>query len=241
MSECAFPFEGNWNAPVIGLSDLQGVCLNVPSRLKGIEIRWNSKLILIYISSECAFPFEGNWNQKDICRWYIAPWAQSECVFPFEGNWNFLSITAPAIIPGLNVPSRLKGIETHQFVPRTALPDWSECAFPFEGNWNLDTAGACVNLISSLNVPSRLKGIETWLMVNDISTQSMSECAFPFEGNWNWVEHRSVKRPFKSECAFPFEGNWNISVCIELLKVMPKSECAFPFEGNWNCLHRQYF
>ena len=38
-----------------------GVCLNVPSRLKGIEtFSWLMSSLVIPALSECAFPFEGN-------------------------------------------------------------------------------------------------------------------------------------------------------------------------------------
>ena len=64
----------------------------------------------------------------------------------------------------LNVPSRLKGIETRIITGSEAeLPD--------------DAVG--------LNVPSRLKGIETCTTRCGIKLQRVheSECAFPFEGN----------------------------------------------------------
>ena len=63
-----------------------GVCLNVPSRLKGMETCFRSNSALDSKGSECAFPFEGNGNLelRDGCK----------------------------IVYGLNVPSRLKGMET---------------------------------------------------------------------------------------------------------------------------------
>ena len=89
------------------------------------------------VASEWAFPFEGNWNSFK-CRsalslktpvWMSLPvWRESKllCLYPF-----FYS----AVI-GLNVPSRLKGMET-----------------------NVDLHRA--RRLTCLNVPSRLKGIET--------------------------------------------------------------------------------
>ena len=76
-----------------------------------------------------------------------------------KGIETYLSGGSVSHVLSLNVPSRLKGIET-------LLRPLSHIR------------GAC------LNVPSRLKGIET--LSNDIiqtSYLSSSECAFPFEGN----------------------------------------------------------
>ena len=89
-------------------------------------------------SSECAFPFEGNGNEP-LLQPGTAPATTSECAFPFEGNGNSASALA-AVSRGsplsLNVPSRLKGIETRGFFWLHHALFSSECAFPFEGNRN---------------------------------------------------------------------------------------------------------
>ena len=137
MSECAFPFEGNWNFcfPVLDFADGDvWMCLPVWRELKQIHHRDSAKRIS---SSECAFPFEGNWN-RSLENLFSRISSSSECAFPFEGNWNpALYKHSAANIYRLNVPSRLKGIETYIL------------ALLFQ----------VISL--GLNVPSRLKGIET--------------------------------------------------------------------------------
>ena len=65
----------------------------------------------------------------------------------------------------LNVPSRLKGIETCVWGEHFHLKFFkSECAFPFEGNWNFVSRSGKFVIHCCLNVPSRLKGIETWTL-----------------------------------------------------------------------------
>ena len=110
--------------------------------------------------------------------------------FPFEGNWNNVGEGdfGDAFILSLDIPSRLKGIETntlsylkHDVVALWIyLPVWRELkldvrglrdltivdlfgyTFPFEGNWNADGNRHSHHDLPSLDIPSRLKGIETF-------------------------------------------------------------------------------
>ena len=161
---------------------------------------------------------------------------------------------------GLNVPSRLKGMETPcDQCFRRALR-WSECAFPFEGNGNPTIHLMIPLMTTGLNVPSRLKGMETILgIILRWRATSVSECAFPFEGNGNPAVRKTTtiavigltvpsrlkgietihlisrkSSHLTSDCAFPFEGNRNVHHWYPQaysVYSLP-SDCAFPFEGN---------
>ena len=112
-------------------------CLNVLSRLKGIETKIKNQFANNQREMfKCAFPFEGNWNRLESTGG-LTLIEQFKCAFPFEGNWNTSSALAKPVMTGLNVLSRLKGIETRL---RVIFID---------------------SLFCSLNVLSRLKGIET--------------------------------------------------------------------------------
>ena len=92
-SEWAFPFEGNGNEIWLFNSWIREIfSLNEPSRLKGME----------------TYMFQD----------YPEGLEKSKCAFPFEGNWNplfWIAYTGYAVLCcwGLNVPSRLKGMETY--------------------------------------------------------------------------------------------------------------------------------
>ena len=188
----------------------------MPSRLKGIETLYPISTCWFSLTFGYAFPFEGNWNTSTM----YCP--------PFPSSFS------------LDMPSRLKGIETRCRRCYRAdnvwlwicFPVWRELkplcgisvppdhrrnfgyAFPFEGNWNSSRA--------FMTAKATLFGY-----------------AFPFEGNWNAT---TSAKPLiidwkKSDFgyAFPFEGNWN--------SVLNPATCvrgsysfgyAFPFEGNWN-------
>ena len=133
----------------------------------------------------------------------------SECAFPFEGNGNHLCIVEKGFPFRLNVPSRLKGMETLCYL---------YIAYPVK---------------QRLNVPSRLKGMETLKSDPERVKKSGSECAFPFEGNgnilpWLWAGWR---RQYLFGYTFPFEGNGNDKTIYTSL-IPPVFGYTFPFEGN---------
>ena len=125
--KCAFPFEGNWNPLRLRLySQPFSLCLNVLSRLKGIETGTGTSLPVHALVFKCAFPFEGNWNHISVLGCGAKKEVKFKCAFPFEGNWNrtVLSVCILNLL-SLNVLSRLKGIETGG--PDPFKTEWIEC------------------------------------------------------------------------------------------------------------------
>ena len=119
-----------------------GVCLPVPSRLKGMETPLGNLCCGYLIgTSACAFPLEGNGNSFKFLAPFSREAIQSECAFPLEGNGNrTVKKQKRRPIQCLNVPSRLKGMETQLYQSKLYR-----------------------QVFSSLPVPSRLKGMETSL------------------------------------------------------------------------------
>ena len=207
----AFPFEGNWNSSDLGHNVLLLVGFGYAFPFEGnwnpvqISTRWFE-----YINFGYAFPFEGNWNNSNLefstnhstfgyafpfeGNWNFTSWSRSYFAevafgyaFPFEGNWNLIRCCHDVLQYTLDMPSRLKGIETQynrHAVPRLyflwiCLPVWRELkpkyspfnrivslstfgyAFPFEGNWNYSSFTVLRISSTPLDMPSRLKGIET--------------------------------------------------------------------------------
>ena len=116
-------------------------------------------------------------------------WRGSKCAFPFEGNGNLIrSGLLEKERHRLNVPSRLKGIETYI----------------------LEMLKPCHQRLRCLNVPSRLKGIETYPLKCLLSDYLSLNVPSRLKG----IETRTVTIirffPKKSKCAFPFEGNGNL-------------------------------
>ena len=185
----AFPFEVNWNT-CFPPSDSPGtirlwICLPVWRELKPLGVKW--KVFHFTSHFGYAFPFEVNWNIKYSVFRQSLPSAFGYA-FPFEGNWNS-SVQPGTPMRGiaLDMPSRLKGIETQSLLTSYEKSLCFGYAFPFEGNWNLLAWSAGVTLSSTLSVPSRLKGIET--MHTPFRRKSLVDfvCAFPFEGNGNII------------------------------------------------------
>ena len=81
--------------------------------------------------------------------------------FPFEGNRNSVALRMVSV-PGrtLDMPSRLKGIETHPLTKTKSNFKVFGYAFPFEGNRNIFIPLKLITEVP-LYMPSRLKGIET--------------------------------------------------------------------------------
>ena len=133
--KCAFPFEGNWNYfPPSSTADRS-------------------------VGFKCAFPFEGNWNT--VASRDVVDVVGFKCAFPFEGNWNFLSKLSISLCPfGLNVLSRLKGIETNIFSEYTTLFISLNVLSRLKGIETFFLVGGA-EVLQGLNVLSRLKGIET--------------------------------------------------------------------------------
>ena len=154
----------------------------------------------------------------------------------------------------LDMPSRLKGIETrcaetHPY--RLIALDMPSRLKVIETQ--VENRSFKFNPPQTLDMPSRLKGIETSLYsLGRILAYANFGYAFPFEGNWNtlqafWRDIR--KRGFGY--AFPFEGNWNLifigirDSCIGLLwiclPVWRELKPFFPVSGStsswlWICL-----
>ena len=165
-------------------------CLNVLSRLKGIETKtaecenqcdYGEKF-------KCAFPFEGNWNNPDP-RGHQEPSRWFKCAFPFEGNWNGLLPLMDTVQTKVLFKCAFPFEGNWNFIAQGRHKPFClfKCAFPFEGNWNfLEITPASALSPLSLNVLSRLKGIETFTSrVKAIASPLRFKCAFPFEGNWN--------------------------------------------------------
>ena len=158
------------------------------SRLKGIETcfhRLGSALVSVFVY---GFPFEGNWNPSSVTR-------------------------AQTSLFSLDMPSRLKGIETRGHHRSQGwcrlcicLPVWRELKH-------------CVSVIlisfmwRTLYMVSRLKGIETCDSTSFISRDHYLCIWFP------------VWRELKPEHPSPL---FSLSAFVY----------AFPFEGNWNKIHR---
>ena len=87
-------------------------------------------------------------------------------------------------IASLDMPSRLKGIETSsRHFQQYSKSESFGYAFPFEGELKLLRKQGKMLLEAPLDMPSRLKGIETFNDDMFLWRAGHFGYAFPFEGN----------------------------------------------------------
>ena len=125
------------------------ICLNEPSRLKGIETFGTVSFAIVAEQwpSEWAFPFEGNWNSNTsiitaskilpIALWMSLP-VWRELKLYINDALAVCYVNALYVWMSLPVWRELKHstICESDVIPIDFNSEW---AFPFEGNWNIST------------------------------------------------------------------------------------------------------
>ena len=167
----AFPFEGNWNTPLIRFQYWQRsnlwICFPVWRELKRLpDPRHGWQLFL---------PLDMLSRLKGI-----------ETV-PVQ-------TIAPLLFP-LDMLSRLKGIETNSATASRGLVDKSfGYAFPFEGNWN-EIQMILLTKVNTLHFGYAFPFEGNWNFRHWIQPRihyCLFGYAFPFEGNWNICALKSL-------------------------------------------------